>query len=150
MIAYFSKTGTTEAVAQQIQGLVGGDLVKIETATPYPEDYTETTEVAKKESEDDARPPLSTSVSNMDEYDTIYIGYPIWWHTAPMAVYTFLESYDLSGKTVIPFCTSGGSEIDESMAAINALCASATVLEGLTANDSDDVQPWLTKIGALE
>ncbi len=147
LIAYFSKTGHTEKVAQEIQKQVGGDLVKIETVKPYPDDYKTTTEVAKAEKDNDERPEISTKIDNMNDYDVIFIGYPIWWHTAPMAVYTFLESYDLSGKTVIPFCTSGGSDISESMPAIEKLCADSTILKGLTANDIDDVAPWLKEIG---
>lgn len=149
LIAYFSKTGTTEGVAQQIQSLVGGDLIKIETVTPYPEDYTETTEIAKQEQTDHARPAISTSVENIAAYDTIFIGYPIWWGTAPMAVHTFLESYDFTGKTVIPFSTSGGSPIDGSISNIETICSGAAVLQGLNANDSDDIQPWLADIGML-
>ena len=86
----------------------------------------------------------------MEDYDTLFIGYPIWWHTAPMAVYTFLESYDLSGKTVIPFCTSGGSDIEESMPAIQELCPDSNILEGLTANNLDDVEPWIESLGVLD
>ncbi len=150
LIAYFSKTGNTEEIAQEIQKQIGGDLIKIETVKPYPDDYKTTTEVAKAEKDNDERPEISTKVDNMKDYDVIFIGYPIWWHTAPMAVYTFLESYDLSGKTVIPFCTSGGSDISESMPAIEKLCANSTILKGLTANDVDDVAPWLKEIGMIK
>ena len=114
LIAYYSRTGTTQEAAERIAELTGGDLVKLETVQAYPEDYTETTEVAKAELEANARPELSTVIENMDDYDTIYLGYPIWWHYAPMAINTFIESYDLSGKTIIPFCTSASSGIDAS------------------------------------
>ena len=150
LIAYFSKTGNTEEVANRIQELTGGDLFRIETAQPYPEDYTETTQIAQEELENNARPELTGEVENMEDYDTLFIGYPIWWHTAPMAVYTFLESYDLSGKTVIPFCTSGGSDIEESMPAIQELCPDSNILEGLTANNLDDVEPWIESLGVLD
>ena len=136
LIAYFSKTGNTEAIAQEIQSLTNGTLVEIETV--------------ESEKEANARPEISTTVDNMDQYDTIFIGYPIWWHDAPMAVYTFLENYDFEGKTVIPFCTSGGSDIEESIPGIEAAVSGATMLEGLTANDSSDVQPWLEEIGILK
>ncbi|EHI97642.1 cell wall binding repeat-containing protein [Clostridium sp. DL-VIII] len=147
LIAYFSQTGTTEKAAKRIQELTKGDIVQIKTVTPYPDSYQQLTEVAKKEKDDNARPKLATKVENMNDYDAIFIGYPIWWHTAPMAIDTFLESYNLSGKTVVPFCTSSASNIAESMGAINTLCPKSNILEGLRANDIDDIEPWLKKIG---
>lgn len=150
LIAYFSQTGTTEKVAKRIQKLTKGDIFEIKTATPYPNSYQELTDVAKKEKDENARPKLATKVENMDDYDVIFVGYPIWWHTAPMAVGTFLESYNLSGKTVIPFCTSGGSDIEESMPTIKSLCPKAKIVQGLTANNIDDVEPWLKKIGVIK
>lgn len=152
LVAYFSHTGNTEKVAQQIHEMVGGDIVKIETVNPYPSNYRECTEVAKTEKDSNARPQLSTVVDNMDDYDTIFIGYPIWWHTAPMAVGTFLESYDLNGKTIVPFCTSGGSDIEESMPMINELCSKAVVKEGLTAspNNVEQTKVWLQKLGYVK
>lgn len=152
LVAYFSHTGNTEKVAQQIHEMVGGDIVKIETVNPYPSNYRECTEVAKAEKDSNARPQLSTVVDNMDDYDTIFIGYPIWWHTAPMAVGTFLESYDLNGKTIVPFCTSGGSDIEESMPMINELCSKAVVKEGLTAspNNVEQTKVWLQKLGYVK
>lgn len=109
LVAYFSHTGNTEKVAQLIQSKTGADIFKIETATPYPSVYRETTELAKQEKADNARPALKNKVENMAQYDVVFVGYPIWWYTAPMAVATFADSYDFSGKTVITFCTSGGS-----------------------------------------
>jgi len=147
LIAYFSQTGTTEKAAKKIQELTKGDIVEIKTVTPYPNGYKELTDVSKKEKEENSRPKLTTQVENMDDYDVIFVGYPIWYHTAPMAIDTFLESYNLSGKTVVPFCTSVSSDIGESMEAINNLCDKANVLEGLTANNLDDIEPWLKKIG---
>lgn len=147
LVAYFSHSGNTKRVAEQIHNLAGGDMFEIKTVAPYPTGYQEAVEVAKKEKETNARPQLSTKVGNMADYDVIFIGYPIWWHTAPMPIYTFLESYDLSGKTVIPFCTSGGSDISESMDAIKSICPSANILEGLTANDASKIEPWLSRIG---
>lgn len=147
LVAYFSHSGNTKRVAEQIHNLVGGDIIEIRTVTPYPTDYQESVEVAKREKETNARPALSTKVDNMAGYDVIFIGYPIWWHTAPMPIYTFLEAYDLSGKTVIPFCTSYNSDIAESMDAIKSLCPKANILEGLTANDASKIEPWLTRIG---
>lgn len=149
LIAYFSHTGNTRKAANQIHELVGGDIVEIKTETPYPTNYNECADLAKREKESNARPKLSTKVENMGSYDVIFVGYPIWWYTAPMAIHTFLESYDLAGKTVIPFCTSGGSDVAESMPAIKSLCPNSTVLQGLTANNLNDVKPWLSKLGML-
>lgn len=147
LVAYFSHSGNTRKSAEQIHNLVGGDIVEVKTVLPYPTGYNESVEVAKNERESNTRPQLSTKVDNMASYDVIFVGYPIWWHTAPMPIYSFLESYNFSGKTVIPFCTSYSSDIAESMDAINSLCPNATILEGLTANDVSKIEPWLSKIG---
>ena len=150
LIAYFSHTGTTKKVAERIQELTKGDIFEIKTATPYPEDYQKLADATKKEVDENARPKLAAKVNNMDDYDVIFVGYPIWWHTAPMAIDTFLESYNLSGKTIVPFCTSSSSDIKESMGAINTLGAKAKILQGLTANNIDDVEPWLKKINIIK
>ena len=120
--------------------------MKLETVQAYPEDYTETTEVAKAELEANARPELSTVIENMDDYDTIYLGYPIWWHYAPMAINTFIESYDLSGKTIIPFCTSASSGIEESVESLCALYPNYTILDGLKIRDVDAIQAWIDSL----
>lgn len=150
LIAYFSQTGTTKKAAERIQELTKGDIFEIKTVTPYPEDYQKLADATKKERDENARPKLATKVENMDDYDVIFVGYPIWWHTAPMAIDTFLELYNLSGKTVVPFCTSSSSDIKESMGAINTLGAKANILEGLTANNLNDIEPWLKKIGIIK
>lgn len=90
---------------------------------------------------------MTETVENMSGYDVIFVGYPIWWDTAPMAVFTFMEAYDLSGKTVIPFCTSGGSDIKDSLASLRKLAPKADIKEGLTANSENTVVPWLKKLG---
>ncbi len=114
LIAYFSRAGNnyvsgnivnlpignTEVVAKMIQEIIGGDLFRIDPVNSYPDDYTETTEVAEKELHDNARPELSSHVENMDSYNVIFLGYPNWWGTMPMPVFTFLEEYDFSGKTI--------------------------------------------------
>jgi flavodoxin len=146
LVAYFSHSGNTKRVAEQIHKLVGGDMHEIKTVVPYPTDYNECVEVAKKEKETNARPELSTKVDNMASYDVIFVGYPIWW-TVPMPIYTFLESYNLSGKTVIPFCTSYSGDIAKTMPAIKSLCPNSNILEGITANDASKIEPWLSKIG---
>lgn len=145
LIAYFSRKGNnyvggsiinlpignTEVMAKKIQELTGSDLFQIQTVTSYPEDYTATTNVAKEELKTNARPELTEVVSDMESYDVIYIGYPNWWGTMPMAVFTFLESYDFSGKTIIPYCTHEGSGMGSSERDIKKLCPKAKVLSGL-------------------
>ena len=108
LVAYFSRSGNTRAVADHIKSLTGGDMFEIQVAKPYPEEYHACTEVAKKEKEDNARPALKNKVENIASYDVIFVGYPNWWGTTPMPILTFLESHDLNGKIVIPFCTHGG------------------------------------------
>ena len=145
LVAYFSNTGNTEKVAQLIQSKTGADIFKIETAAPYPSVYRETTELAKQEKADNARPALKNKVENMAQYDVVFVGYPIWWYTAPMAVATFADSYDFSGKTVITFCTSGGSPISESTPDINKWFKGANVIEGIRAypDDTAATEKWL-------
>lgn len=145
LVAYFSHTGKTEKVAQLIQSKTGADIFKIETAAPYPSVYRETTELAKQEKADNARPALKNKVENMAQYDVVFVGYPIWWYTAPMAVATFADSYDFSGKTVITFCTSGGSPISDSTPDINKWFKGANVIEGIRAypDDTAATEKWL-------
>lgn len=145
LIAYFSKTGSTEAAARETQAVAGGDLFEITVADSYLAGYQDTVDRARRELDSNARPVLTGAVENMSDYDVILLGYPIWWHTAPMAVDTFLESYDLSGKTILPFCTSGGSDIGESMPDIRRLSSGATVGTGLTANSlsRETISSWL-------
>ena len=109
LVAYFSWSGNTQQMAEIIAQETGADLFEIATVTPYTDDYNTLLDVAQQEQGEDARPELNAQVENWDSYDTIFVGYPNWWSDAPMAVYTFLESYDWTGKTLIPFCTSGGS-----------------------------------------
>jgi len=125
------KTGNTEVVAGKIQELTGSDIFRIETVKPYPVGYTETTEVAKTELTSNARPELTAKVDQMKQYDIIYLGYPNWWGTMPMAVFTFLESYDFTGKTIIPFCTHESSGLGRSEQDIHNLCPGAILLKGL-------------------
>lgn len=115
LVAYFSWSGNTEQVAQIIAEQTGGDLFKIETATPYTDDYNTLLDIAQQEQADDARPELAAQVENWDSYDVIFVGYPNWWSDAPMAVYTFLESYDWNGKTLIPFNTSSSGDFGRSL-----------------------------------
>lgn len=149
LVVYFSKTGTTEAQAQRIADLTGGDILEIVPTVPYPSDYSATTEIAQDELRNDARPAIDTKVEDMGQYDTIVVGYPIWWNAPPMAVLTFLEDYDLTGKTVVTFCTSGGSSISNSTSYIEGSAEGATVIEGQRITQSTDVRSWLDGLGLI-
>ena len=146
LVAYFSYQGHTANVAREIAAQTGGDLFEIKPATPYP-GYDECLDVAKAEKNNNARPSIDGRVENMADYDVVFVGYPIWWYDAPMIVLTFLESYDFSGKTVIPFATSGGSPIEESTDSVSASAAGAMVGEGLLVNNTDEIAPWLSNLG---
>ena len=146
------KVGNTEVVANMIQNITGGDMFHIESVTAYPKDYTETTEVAKNELRAKARPLLIGQVENMTGYDVIFLGYPNWWGTMPMPVYTFLESYDFSGKKIVPFCTHEGSGMGHSEKDIAKACPKAAVLEGIAihgtsaASAESEVSSWVHRL----
>lgn len=146
------KVGNTEVAAELIRGITGGDLFKIDTVKEYPSDYTETTEVAKDELRKNVRPELTAKVESMEEYDTIILGYPNWWSTMPMAVFTFLESYDFTGKTIVPYCTHEGSGLGQSVKDIVKLCPKAKVTKGLAihgtgaAGSGKDIKKWLDEV----
>ena len=146
LVAYFSYQGHTAKVAQEIASQTGGDLFEIKPAAPYP-GYDECLDVAKAEKNNNARPAVDGRVKNMADYDVVFVGYPIWWYDAPMIVLTFLEGYDFSGKTVIPFATSGGSPIEESTDSVTASAAGATIREGLLVNDTGEIASWLSSLG---
>lgn len=149
LTAYFSKTGITREAAQRIQAVAGGDLFEIRPAVAYPSGYQATVDQARRELDENARPALASRVENMNDYDIILVGFPIWWHTTPMAVNTFLESYDLTGKIILPFCTSGGSGIEESIPGVRASAGNGTVGTGLTANSltEERIRSWLAENG---
>lgn len=141
-------------MAQEIANQTGADLFRIEPTVPYPTDYTECTEVALEERDNDARPAIADNVENWELYDVIFIGSPVWWHTAPMIIATFAESYDFSGKTVVPFCTYSATYRDETLARIAELTPDAAHLtgEGLTSGriNAENVGTWLREIGVIE
>lgn len=134
LVVYFSCTGRTEAIANHIAGETGGRRYRIIPATPYTSadlNYSDSNCRANKEQNDPAfRPVISGSVENMDEYDIIFLGYPIWWGQAPRIISTFLETYNFSGKTIVPFCTSGGSGIGSSDTNLHTLARSASWIRG--------------------
>lgn len=169
LIAYYSRSGSnyvggrivdlpvgnTEVAAKMIQKSTGGDIFRIDTVKAYPVDYQRTTEVAKQEIRENARPELSEQIDNISDYSVIYLGYPNWWGTMPMAVYTFLDGHDFSGKTIIPFCTHEGSGMGHSENDIRTLCPAATVLKGLpivggsVQGAESAIAAWLRKSGAI-
>lgn len=153
LITYFSWSGNTEQVAQIIQQETGGDLFEIAPATPYTDDYNELLNIAQQEQSDNARPELAGQVENWEQYDTIFVGYPNWWSDAPMAVYTFLESYDWDGKTLVPFNTSASGGFGRSLSGLEESASGAAILEGIsfterTLGDAQgEVAAWLDELG---
>lgn len=167
LVAYFSRIGNeyglgnitkgnTAIVAEMIAQKTGADLFEIKTVKNYPVDYDECTKIASREKAEKARPELSTSVKNFAQYDTIFIGAPIWWGDYPMAVYTFLESYDFSGKTIIPFVTHGGSGLSGVNQRIALTCPNSKQLQGFSilgsvaqknrSKTDSEVSNWLRKL----
>ena len=153
LIAYFSWSGNTEQVARIIQQETGGDLFEIAPATPYTDDYNELLDIAQQEQSDNARPDLAGQVENWEQYDTVFVGYPNWWNDAPMAVYTFLESYDWDGKTLIPFNTSASGGFGRSLSGLEESASGAAILDGLSFTErtlgdaQSEVTAWLDGLG---
>ncbi|MDR2037263.1 MAG: hypothetical protein LBQ60_05000 [Bacteroidales bacterium] len=153
LIAYFSWGGTTKQVAENIAKHTGGTLFRIETINTYPTEYTPCTEVAKVERDNGIRPELKAVVEDMEQYGIIFIGCPVWWHTAPMAVWSFLESenYNFKGKTIIPFCTYAATYRDETLAKIVELTPGSKHLKGFgTTNKNAGVEDWLKEISVIK
>ena len=167
LVAYFSlageqygvgviEEGNTSIIAHMIAEQTGADLFEIEAVTPYPTSHSELLDVSRQEMANNARPEIADTVDNMDDYDTIFIGYPNWWGDMPMIVYNFLESYDLSGKTIVPFCTHGGSGLSDTESTIADITGGTMkdgfAIPGTTAqNDRDtaknEVTQWLREGG---
>ena len=143
-------------MAQEIVRQTGADIFRIEPVVPYPTEYTPCTEVALEEKNNDARPAIKNKVENWADYDTVFIGCPVWWWTTPMIICTFSESYDFTGKTVIPFCTYASTYRDETLARIVELTSGAKAhLEGLgltsgSLSNESNVENWLREIGIIE
>lgn len=153
LVAYFSATGTTKGVAEHIANGLNADIYEIVSEEAYTDadlDYNDNNSRTTIEMNDpDARPAISGSVENMEQYDIIFVGYPIWWGEAPRIVSTFMESYDFSGKTIVPFCTSGGSGIGSSASNLERLTSGATWLDGRRLNGSDSqdtVMEWVNSL----
>jgi len=146
-------TGNTGLVASMIADATGGNLFSILTVEQYPDNYNDTIDVGQDERNSNVRPELSSHIEDLDRYNTVFLGFPNWWGDMPMAVYSFLDEYDLSGKTIVPFVTSGGSGFSNTISAIESAEPNATVLEGLSLRDNrspqaeDDVADWLARLG---
>ena len=153
LIVYFSWSGNTESVANEIQAQTGGDIFEIVPAEPYTDDYDALLDLAQEEQVNGARPAIAETVENFEQYDTVYFGFPNWWGDMPMILYTFLDEYDFSGKTIAPFVTSGGSGFSGTISTIESLEPDAAVTEGLSLGSSeagdpaDAVSEWLAAIG---
>ena len=157
LVVYFSATGNTKAAAETLSDILGADLFEIVPEEPYTDedlDYNDRSSRSTLEQNDtNARPAISGTLDNMDAYDVVYVGYPIWWADMPRIMYTFFDTYDLSGKTIAPFCTSGGSGLSGTPDTIAELEPEAAVLDGLqlgsgAAHDAEAaLSEWITEIG---
>lgn len=151
LVAYFSWSGNTKAVAEEIHKQVGGDIVEIVPATPYSETYSVTVAKAKAEQAANARPAISTKIADFEQYDTIYLGYPNWWGSMPMPVATFIDTYKMSGKKVAPFFTHGGGGVQRCMSDLEARAQGANFtdylcLSGSSAKNSQgEITSWVKK-----
>ena len=147
LIAYFSHSGNTQAIAGKISDITGGDLFEIKGRTPYPRDYAASVEASKKELARNARPELMTLVEDFDSYDEIILGFPNWCGTMPMPVWTFLEEYDFRGKQILPFCSHGGGGLKRSEDDLAGLCPDADIRECLSIYGSSvnrtQLEQWL-------
>lgn len=145
--------GSTHYVASVISEATGGDFFEIKTTHTYPGTHKALIDAAKKEADNSARPRLATHIKNLKDYDVVFVGFPNWWYDMPMSLYSFFDEYDFSGKTVIPFCTHGGSRFSGAVETIRELEPKATVLDGhAIARDRvdgsrDGVLRWLKKTG---
>ena len=149
LVAYFSASGVTEGVAKQLADVTGGDLHQIQPEQPYTEadlDWRDKQSRSTIEMQDkNSRPAITNKLTNMQDYDVVYVGFPIWWYTAPTIINTFMEAYDFKGKTVIPFATSGGSDIKKACEDLKAAYPEVNWKEGKLLNraSKDDLKKWV-------
>ena len=153
LVVYFSHSGNTRKLAEQIHKQVGGDILEIVPVAPYPAEYQATVDQAKREQQENARPAVKTKIADPAEYGVIFLGYPNWWSSMPMPVWTFVEQNGLDGKTIAPFVTHGGGGMGHSESDLKKLVPHAKVLKGLPvrgtrAGDAEkDVENWLKGLG---
>jgi flavodoxin len=156
LVAYFSWGGNTRGIARQIQQKTGGDLFEIECVQPYSGNYNTCLDEALRDQRANARPALKTHVSSMVQYDVILLGYPNWWASIPAPIVSFLDEYDLAGKTIIPFCSHGGGRFGQSLTAIAKLEPQARIGDALSVHYAgggslaNDIAAWLRKNGITE
>lgn len=156
LIAYFSHSGKTRAVAEKIRETVEGDLFEIQSAKAYPENYNVCVEQAKKEIAAKYQPALKNRLEGIEQYDTIFLGSPVWWYTVAPPVATFLSEYDMSGKKIAVFCTHGGGGISRCVTDVDELSPNAELLEGIAFRDSKiescqkELSDWICRMGLPE
>ena len=149
LVVYFSASGVTKGVAQQLAEVAGADLHEIKPETPYTDadlDWRDKQSRSTVEMKDkNSRPAITDKLANMQDYDVVYVGFPIWWYTAPSIINTFMEAYDFKGKTVIPFATSGGSSIKKACEDLKAAYPDVNWKEGKLPNrvSKQDLEAWV-------
>ena len=154
VVIYFSATGNTERIANMIGDVTCSSVTKIIPADPYTDEdlnySNDDCRANKEQNDDDARPKIENTIDNIESYDTIYLGYPIWWGDVPKIILTFLDIYNLNGKTIVPFCTSGSSDISTSVNTLRNYNSNINVLDGRrfsTLNDESDISNWISELG---
>ena len=160
LVVYFSATGNTKAVAETLAELKGADIYEIVPKQPYTDEdlnYNDrTTRATTEQNDPDARPAIQGSITDFEQYEVVYVGYPIWWGDMPRILYTFFDAYDFSGKTIAPFCTSGGSGLSNTVNEMKELEPNATVTDGLhigsssASNPDSAVKTWLSTINLVK
>ena len=147
-----SYEGNLKIMADYIKDTTGGDTFSILTTEYYPTKYSDTTDIAKEEQNKSIRPKISNHIDNIEEYDYIFLGYPVWWGGLPMPVYTFLEEYDFSGKTIIPFASHEGSGLGNGPSEISEICPEAQIMDGFAARGTEvrsskaDIEKWIESL----
>lgn len=156
LIVYFSYSGNTQTVARSIQKVTGGDIFRVTVTDEYPDSYNEMSDRTEKEKSEQARPELKDTIDEGEwaSYDSVFLGFPIWWGDMPMPIYTFLESYDFTGKTIYPFVTSDSSGFGGTISKIQSSASGAIVKDNglsITASNisstDDSVKTWIEKLG---
>lgn len=148
--------GNTQYIASVISEATGSDLFEIKTVHTYPGSHKALIDAAKVEIDNNARPKLATHIKNLKDYDIVFVGFPNWWYDMPMPLYSFFDEYDFSGKTIIPFCTHGGSRFSDAIKTIRELEPKASVLDGYAiprdrvSDSKPNVLNWLKKIGMVD
>lgn len=156
LVAYFSWSGNTEKVAEEISRQTGADLYEIMPKEPYSKDYQETIDRCHEEQDTEARPEIDGRVENIEKYNTIFLGFPVWSSDLPAINRTFLEQYDFSGKTIVPFCTHAGSRFGSSISTIEQLAPEALIEDGYETGEenvnecSEEVKEWLQDLGYVK